>query len=693
MHGRGLRQPQREGVAEREAGGRRAGTSAVWSSTRAPVPATAGQLGRRPPSTLVSGREKRSVSDWVGRSDFPSAGCSTAASGWPVGNQVTRTGLVSSPRCGPRPRRGCCRYRTGQRARQRDDALAARGRLPGDLVAAEDRDRTYGVEKRTCTGLPCRVWIQCVSSFARGVVTVMLLRSCAPTSLRAQPGRSTTIATWIVSSRRERPFGQIQPLAVVRTGSAEPSSAVTRTDMIFVPQPDVCTRASACGAAARRVEGNCVRTYAAAARAPTSSSRKMPPTTHSQTRRRFGGIWGEESRRAREGPQLPPFSARIADPAPACRGNGQRCACRAGSRPCRLPGLPAVREVAGDAASVPTRAGAFLVARSVCGAEPFREGRSVNAPVIPVPAPHGVLRAATTRAGSTTRRSARSRRRVAPRSHYAGSSRTSRDGRPGRRRAAEVANRSFLHQGVTFTSTDDGRQRADLPLRPVPADDLRREWAAVEAGLQQRITALNLFLHDIYHDQKILRDGVIPRRAGRLGAHFRREFVGIDAPRQPSTSTSPASTSSATSTGAVCVLEDNLRTPERRLVRAREPPDDEAGVPRPFAALGVRPVDHYPGQLLDNLSGSRRAARPGAGGPTVVVLTPGIYNSAYFEHASSRSRWASSSSRAATSFVTTTASTCARRAAAQVDVIYRRIDDEFLDPMAFRPTRCSASPG
>ena len=278
---------------------------------------------------------------------------------------------------------------------------------------------------------------------------------------------------------------------------------------------------------------------------------------------------------------------------------------------------------------------------------------------------------------------------VVPRAHYAElvAQIASMDG-PDVRRATELANRSFLHRGVTFTVYSEGEQGAEriLPFDPIPRILPADEWAVVEAGLRQRIQALNRFLHDVYHGQEILRDGIVPRRLVVLARDFRREVVGIDVPDDQYIHVAGCDLIRGDD-GRWMVLEDNLRTPSgvsyvlaNRQIMTRTLPDW-------FAELGVRSVDSYAGQLLDNLVGlSPRRAVPGAaGGPGVVVLTPGIYNSAYFEHAFLAQQMGVELVEGRDLFVLENRvymrTTTGRR---QVDVIYRRIDDEFLDPLAFR---------
>ena len=251
------------------------------------------------------------------------------------------------------------------------------------------------------------------------------------------------------------------------------------------------------------------------------------------------------------------------------------------------------------------------------------------------------------------------------------------------RRAAELATRSFLHRGVTFTVYNDDSQGAEriLPFDPIPRIIPAEEWAVVEAGLKQRIGALNRFVHDVYHAQEILRDGVVPRRLVVLARHYRREVVGIEVPDDLYVHV-VGSDLVRGADGRWMVLEDNMRVPSgvsyvlaNRVIMTRTFPDW-------LADLGVRPVDSYAATLLDNL----RALAPHADdSPTVVVLTPGVYNSAYFEHAFLAQQMGVELVEGRDLFVLHNRvymrTTHGRR---QVDVIYRRVDDEFLDPLAFR---------
>jgi uncharacterized circularly permuted ATP-grasp superfamily protein len=214
------------------------------------------------------------------------------------------------------------------------------------------------------------------------------------------------------------------------------------------------------------------------------------------------------------------------------------------------------------------------------------------------------------------------------------------------------------------------------------------EWRSMEKGLEQRVTALNRFLHDIYHDQEILKAGIVPREQIEGNAQFRPEMVGVDLPGGIYSHISGIDIVRAPVPGGsgeaeYYVLEDNLRVPsgvsymlEDRKMMMRLFPDL-------FAQNRVAPVAHYPDLLLETL---RSVCPDHPVDPTVVVLTPGMYNSAYFEHAFLAQQMGVELVEGQDLFVKddfvymrTT------RGPKRVDVIYRRVDDDFLDPLAFRP--------
>ncbi len=248
-----------------------------------------------------------------------------------------------------------------------------------------------------------------------------------------------------------------------------------------------------------------------------------------------------------------------------------------------------------------------------------------------------------------------------------------------RRRVADAA---FLHQGITFTvyGQEAGIERI-FPFDLVPRIIPRAEWDLLERGLAQRVTALNLFLHDVYHQQRILRDKRIPAELVFSASHFRREMVGVDVPKNVYTHV-VGSDIVRGADGAYYVLEDNLRSPsgvsymlENRQVMKRV-------FAELFARYGVLPIEHYPQELFNTL---RAAAPHGYSDATVALLTPGIFNSAYFEHTflarqmgieivEGRDLVAHNNKI----YMRTT------RGLKLVDVLYRRVDDDFLDPLAFR---------
>jgi uncharacterized circularly permuted ATP-grasp superfamily protein len=258
-------------------------------------------------------------------------------------------------------------------------------------------------------------------------------------------------------------------------------------------------------------------------------------------------------------------------------------------------------------------------------------------------------------------------------------------------RKRELAAVTLLRQGVTFTVYNDaqGTERIfpfDLIPRIIPAP----EWEKIERGLEQRITALNLFLHDIYHGQSILRDGVIPKEFVWQAAHFRPEFMHSDVPRNIYVHICGTDLVRDRD-GNFLVLEDNARCPsgvsyvlQNRQVMRRV-------FPNLFAQHRVRPVEDYSQELLNAL---RYIAPAGVASPTVVLLTPGIYNSAYYEHSFlARSmgieivEGRDLTTRDGRVFMRTT------KGLQQVDVIYRRINDDFLDPTVFRKDSGLGVPG
>lgn len=246
----------------------------------------------------------------------------------------------------------------------------------------------------------------------------------------------------------------------------------------------------------------------------------------------------------------------------------------------------------------------------------------------------------------------------------------------------QMAAMQFMHQGITFTvySDDAGIERIfpfDLIPRIVPAD----EWNLVERGLTQRVTALNLFLHDIYHEQRILKDRVIPVDIVLSSKHFRREFMGVDPPLGIYIHVT-GSDIVRDRDGVYYVLEDNLRVPSGVSYMLQNRQAMKRTFPVLFENYHVRPVEHYPQELLSVL---QQISPPTEEEPAVTLLTPGIYNSAYFEH-SFLARQMGIELTEGQDLVIHDNRVYMRttRGLKRVDVIYRRVDDDFLDPLVFR---------
>ncbi len=248
-----------------------------------------------------------------------------------------------------------------------------------------------------------------------------------------------------------------------------------------------------------------------------------------------------------------------------------------------------------------------------------------------------------------------------------------------RRRLTDLLLRN---QGVTFTvySDDEGIEKV-FPFDPIPRLVASDEWERVERGLVQRIEALNLFLQDVYHDQKILRDGVIEPELVYGATFFRREMMGFDPPRGVYTHV-VGTDLIRDEHGQLLVLEDNARNPSGVSYVLGCRPVMKRVFPALFADYGVRPVDDYPSLLRETLS---HVAPAGSANPTIALLTPGVYNSAYFEH-SYLSREMGIPLVEGRDLVIKDGAVCMRttQGLTRLDVIYSRIDDDFIDPVVFR---------
>ena len=255
------------------------------------------------------------------------------------------------------------------------------------------------------------------------------------------------------------------------------------------------------------------------------------------------------------------------------------------------------------------------------------------------------------------------------------------------RMIAESLANNYTQAGVTF---DVGGVERPFPLDLVPRVIASPEWEIIEAGVAQRVKALEAFLADIYSDARVITDGVIPSQLVTSSTHFHRavwgikpvngvriHVAGVDLIRNPA--------------GDVRVLEDNVRVPSGVSYVMTNRNAMITAMPEAFANQRIRPVAGYPTRLLTAL---RKAAPPGVDEPTVVVLTPGVYNSAYFEHTLLARTMGVElvegrdlECRRGKVFMRTTAGL------QRVDVIYRRIDDDFLDPVHFRSDSMLGVPG
>ncbi|MDQ8204752.1 circularly permuted type 2 ATP-grasp protein [Pelagicoccus sp. SDUM812003] len=256
----------------------------------------------------------------------------------------------------------------------------------------------------------------------------------------------------------------------------------------------------------------------------------------------------------------------------------------------------------------------------------------------------------------------------------------------------EAIDLAFLQQGITFTVYGDEQSTErifpfDLIPRIIPAS----EWSHLSAGLEQRLVALNLFLKDVYSDQKIVKDGVVPADILNSSKHFRKELVGLKVPKDIYIHIC-GTDMIRDDNGDYLVLEDNGRCPSGVSYMLENRQAMKRAFPRFFSDAGVRSVLEYPRYLLNAL---KHIAPEGIDNPTVAVLTPGVYNSAYFEHCflarqmgveivEGRDLVVNNDDRV---YMRTT--TGLKR----VDVLYRRIDDDFIDPEVFRKDSLLGVPG
>src|SRR6266851_1609311 len=258
-------------------------------------------------------------------------------------------------------------------------------------------------------------------------------------------------------------------------------------------------------------------------------------------------------------------------------------------------------------------------------------------------------------------------------------------------RRQQSAERALLHMGITFNVYGDsaGTERI-FPFDLVPRIVAAAEWAYIERGLTQRIRALNLFLDDIYHQQKIVRDGVIPTEIIRSAKCFRAPCVGMSPPRGVWCHITGTDLVRHRD-GQIYVLEDNLRCPSGVSYVLENRQVMKSLFPAIFGSARIRPVSNYPLKLRDMLE---YLAPEHVSSPRVVLLTPGIHNSAYFEHSFLAQQMGIELVEGRDLIVEDEAVLMrTTKGFERVDVIYRRIDDDFLDPQCFRPDSLLGVPG
>jgi uncharacterized circularly permuted ATP-grasp superfamily protein len=271
-----------------------------------------------------------------------------------------------------------------------------------------------------------------------------------------------------------------------------------------------------------------------------------------------------------------------------------------------------------------------------------------------------------------------------PRKHYEGfanwQARQSNDTITNRRAEADLI---FRQVGITFAvyGDDAGTERL-IPFDIIPRIIPAAEWRQLELGLKQRVTALNRFIHDIYNDQNIVKAGIIPADQIFANAQYRPEMQGVQVAKNIYSHIAGVDVVRA-GEGEFYVLEDNLRVPSGVSYMLEDRKMMMRLFPELFAKNKVAPVEHYPDLLLETL---RSVAPLGLADPTVVVLTPGMYNSAYFEHAFLAQQMGIELVEGKDLFVDEEVVYMrTTQGPRRVDVIYRRLDDDFLDPQAFRP--------
>jgi len=258
-----------------------------------------------------------------------------------------------------------------------------------------------------------------------------------------------------------------------------------------------------------------------------------------------------------------------------------------------------------------------------------------------------------------------------------------------RRKAVDA---TIMAMGITFTLySDAGNIDRAWPFDPIPRVMARSEWDKIQAGLKQRLRALNLFINDLYNEQRIVKDGVFPAEVLAGSANFRPQCVGVT-PRFGVWAHVCGTDLVRDRDGTVYVLEDNLRVPSGVSYMLQNRQIMKRIFPEVFRTTNILPVDDYPAQLYQTLAAL--SPQPSTQ-PVIVVLTPGIYNSAYFEHSFLAQQMGAYLVEGADLWVGKDEKVYMRSMVGplRVDVIYRRIDDAFLDPEVFNPDSMLGVPG
>jgi uncharacterized circularly permuted ATP-grasp superfamily protein len=257
------------------------------------------------------------------------------------------------------------------------------------------------------------------------------------------------------------------------------------------------------------------------------------------------------------------------------------------------------------------------------------------------------------------------------------------------------ADAAFRQVGITFAvyGDDAGTERL-IPFDLIPRIIPSKEWATLQKGLIQRVQALNMFIHDVYHNQNIVKAGVVPAEQIYLNAQYRPQMQGVDVAGNNYCHIAGVDivrAANSAGVGEFYVLEDNLRVPSGVSYMLEDRKMMMRLFPEAFNSMPIAPIEHYPDLLLETL---RASAPVGVDEPNVVVMTPGMYNSAYFEHAFLAQQMGVELVEGKDLFVDdghlymrTT------QGPQRVDVIYRRIDDDFLDPLVFRADSSLGVPG